>query len=293
VAKIRIGPSGWSYDPWRGGAFYPDDLPRTRELAWLARRFPTVEINGSFYGLLKPSTYEGYREAVPRGFVFAVKGSRFITHAKKLREVETPLANFLASGLLRLEDALGPVLWQLPAMEWARERVEDFLALLPGDTQEASKRARRHDDRVKGRASMAVDRNRRMRHVLEIRHPAFFCEEVVRACRRHGVALAVSHAADWPLTEELTAGFVYLRLHGAPRTYASRYPDADLDRWAERIRRWARGGEPGDAARITHRKPPPRKTRDVYAYFDNDAEVHAPFDARRLMERLDVEPPGA
>ncbi len=293
MAKIRIGVSGWSYDPWRRGAFYPEDLPQRKELAWISRRMSSAEINGSFYGLLRPQTYEGYREQAPRGFVFAVKGGRFITHSKKLRDVGVPLANFLASGVLRLEDALGPILWQLPAMDWGVDRIDRFLEQLPKDTEEASRIARRHDDHVKGRASMAVDRNRRMRHVLEIRHPALFCEEVARSCRRHGVALAFSHAADWPLTEELTAGFVYIRLHGRPRTYASGYSDRDLDRWAERIRIWSRGDEPGDSQRITDRCPPRRKTRDVYVYFDNDAEVHAPHDARRLMQRLDVEAPGA
>ena len=292
MAKTRIGISGWSYAPWRHGAFYPEALPQSRELAYASRRFQTAEINGSFYGLLKPATYEGYAGTAPEGFVFAVKGSRFITHNKKLRDVETPLANVLASGVLRLEGALGPLLWQLPAMEWDPERVERFLELLPGDTREASKRARRHDDHVKGRASMAVDRNRRMRHVLEIRHESLFRDEVVRACRRHGVALAVSHAGDWPLTEELTAGFVYVRLHGAPRTYASRYGDAALDRWAERIRIWSRGDQPRDARRITERRPPRRRSRDVYVYFDNDAEVHAPHDARRLMGRLGLDAPG-
>lgn len=293
VAAIRIGVSGWSYDAWRGGAFYPEALPRARELAWLTRQLNSAEINGSFYGLLRPDTYARYRQAAPRGFVFAVKGSRFITHNKKLADAQTPLANFLASGVLRLEDALGPVLWQLPATRFGVERIEGFLELLPKGTEDASRLARRHDARLKGRASTAVDRNRRMRHVLEVRHPACLCEEVVAVCRRHGVALCISHAGDWPLAEELTAGFAYLRLHGAPRTYASRYGDAALDRWAERIRIWARGDQPRDAARITGRRPPRRKTRDVYVYFDNDAEVHAPRDARRLMGRLGVEAPGA
>jgi uncharacterized protein YecE (DUF72 family) len=290
---IRVGVSGWSYDPWRGGAFYPERLPRKRELAWLARQFNSAEVNGSFYGLLRPETWERYREAAPRGFVFAVKGSRFITHNKKLAGVETPLANFWASGLLRLESALGPVLWQLPATEPDVERIERFLGRLPHGTEEASRLARRHDARMKGRASMAVHRNRRMRHVLEVRHPAALGEDVVRACRRNGVALCISHAGDWPLAEELTAGFAYVRLHGAPRTYASRYGDGALERWSRRIRAWSRGEEPGDAGRITDREPPRRKTRDVYVYFDNDAEVHAPHDARRLMDRLGVEAPGA
>lgn len=288
--RVRVGVSGWRYPAWRGGAFYPADLPQRRELAWLARRMDSVEINGSFYGLLKPATWEGYREDVPRGFVFAVKGSRFLTHVRKLRDAEVPLANFLASGVLRLEAALGPILWQLPATSGDPERIERFLALLPHDTRAASRLARRHDARVKGRASFAVERSRRLRHVLEVRHPGLLRgregETVVRACRRHGVALAVSHAADWPLAEEVTAGFVYLRLHGAPRTYASRYGDAALAGWARRVRLLARSRSPRDAARVTRLRPPPRKGRDVYVYFDNDAEGHAPHDALRLRRRL-------
>lgn len=286
MAKIRVGVSGWSYASWRDGAFYPAGLARRRELAWLSRRFPSLEVNGSFYGLIAPDTWEGYREAAPEGFVFAVKGSRFITHDKKLRDAATPLANFFASGVLRLEEKLGPVLWQLPPVSWDVDRVAAFLELLPRDTRRASRLARRHDERMKGRASFAVRRNRRLRNVLEVRHAPMLTPDLVRACRDHGVALAVSHSGDWPLVEELTAGFVYLRLHGAPRTYASRYTDDALDAWAERIRCWERGKEPADAARITDRKPPPRKRRDVYLYFDNDQGAHAPHDAIRLMERL-------
>jgi uncharacterized protein YecE (DUF72 family) len=290
AGSIRIGVSGWSYDSWRDGAFYPEALPRRRELAWLSRQLPSLEVNGSFYGLIAPHTWEGYREAAPGGFVFAVKGSRFITHNKKLRHVATPLANFFASGLLRLEDKLGPILWQLPAAPWEVGRVADFLALLPHDHRSASRLARRHDARLRGRASVAVHRNRRLRHVLEVRHEAMLIAPLVRACRDCGVALAFSHSGDWPLVEELTAGFAYLRLHGAPRTYASRYGEAALDAWAERIRRWSRGGEPADAARITDRVPPRRRRRDVYAYFDNDQGAHAPHDAQRLMRRLRLGP---
>ncbi len=289
MEKVYVGVSGWSYDHWRDGAFFPARLPRREELAYLTRRVSSIEINGSFYSLLKPASYAGYREAAPEGFVFALKGSRFITHAKKLLDVKTPLANFFASGPLRLEGALGPVLWQLPAMRWPLERLRDFLDLLPADTAAASRLAKRHDRRVSGRASMVVHENRRLRHALELRHPAFFDARVVRWCRERGVALAFSHSGDWPYTEELTAGFVYLRLHGAPRTYASAYDAGARRRWARRIRDWAGGGEPSDPERITGRVPPRRRSRPVYVYFDNDGEAHAPRDAVRLMEALGVE----
>lgn len=290
MGKIRVGISGWSYDDWRG-PFYPEGLPRGRELEYASRRFDTVEVNGSFYSLLKPETYASWYEMTPRGFLFAVKGSRFITHNKKLADVETPLANFLASGVLRLREKLGPILWQLPeTFRFDAERVGRFLELLPHDTEAAARLARRHDERVEGRAWTEAAGRHRVRHALEVRHESFFCPEFVRIARRTGTALVFSHAADWPYAEELTAGFVYLRLHGGTVTYASRYDD--LDRWAERIREWRDGDEPEDARRITDWVPPGRTARDVYVYFNNDCFARAPNDARRLARRLGVDEEG-
>lgn len=291
VSEPRIGVSGWSYDHWRGGAFYPEDLPQKRELEFASRRFNSIEINGSFYSLLRPESYERYRRTAPADFRFAVKGGQFITHSKKLRSVEKPVANFFASGLLRLEDKLGPILWQFPDMTWPLERVRAFVELLPSDTESASRLAARHDHRLNGRSSYVVHRNRRLRHAFEFRHRSFFEPQVVRWCRDANVALVFADSGDWPYTEELTAGFVYLRLHGSPRTYQSNYGGKALERWARRIRTWADGGEPGDSERITDRKPPARKRRTVYAYFDNDHAAHAPRNAARLMRLLEVEPP--
>ncbi len=294
MPSTYIGVSGWSYKAWRGD-FYPDDLPRRRELAYLSRRFNAVEVNGTFYSLQKPETFRRWREATASDFLFAVKGSRFITHAKKLKEVEKPLANFFAQGVLRLGEKLGPILWQFPAsFRFDEARLAAFLELLPRDTEEAARLASRHDERVAGRAHAETDRRRRLRHALEVRRPDWLGPRLVRLLRRHGVALAFSHSADWPYAEELTAGFVYLRLHGAPHTYASEYGAKALGRWAGRIRRWRNGDEPPDAERVTDRKPPRRKGRDVYAFFDNDAEGHAPRDAERLAERvgMDPAPPG-
>lgn len=288
ASEIRIGVSGWSYDHWRG-AYYPESLPKRRHLEYVTHRLNSLEINGSFYSLLRPDTYRRYAETAPDDFVFAVKGSRFITHSKKLTDVDVPLANFFASGVLRLEEKLGPFLWQLPDMRWDVARTARFLELLPRDAKAASRLARKHDQRVSGRASMVVHRNRRIRHALEPRHPDHFSPEIVRACRDRGVALVFADSGDWPYTEELTAGFVYLRLHGSPHTYASRYGDRRLDEWARKIEAWTAGGEPDDPDRITERKPPGRKSRDAYVYFDNDGEAHAPRDAERLMRRLGLE----
>ncbi len=289
MSEMRIGVSGWNYDHWRNGRFYPQNLPRTRELEYITRQFNSAEINGSFYSLLSPGTYEKYRNSAPEGFLYAVKGSRFITHSKKLKDVKTPLANFLASGVLRLEDKLGPFLWQFPQMEWPIERVDAFLDLLPADAQAAGRLAKQHDERVTGRASMAVHENQPIRHVLEFRHSHFLTEEVVRLCRERGVALAISDSGGaWTLTEEVTADFIYLRLHGSPQVYASSYDDAQLRYWAQRIQAWADGDEPGDARRITELNPPRRGNRDVYVYFDNDQHAHAPDNALQLMELLGV-----
>lgn len=281
MAKIRVGLSGWDYDGWQGD-FYPDDLPRTRRLEYVAERFDTVEVNGTFYSLLKASTYRKWDDATTHRFCFALKGSRFITHSKKLRGVESALANFLASGPLALGRKLGPILWQLPASHrFDRSRLETFVDLLPATTDEAAILARRHDDRVP-EPFVESSANHRLRHVLEVRHASYFTAEAVTVLRESGVALAVSHAGEWEMREELTAGFVYLRLHGAPRTYHSGYDPPELFKWAERLRVWREGAEPDDARRITDRRPPPRKGRDAYLYFDNDAEGRAPTDARKL-----------
>ncbi len=285
---VYVGVSGWSYAHWRGGRFYPQDLPRTRELEYITRRFPSLEINASFYSLLRPATYRKYHRLSPEGFVYAVKGGRFITHNKKLTEITTPLANFFASGVLRLEEKLGPILWQLPDQRIAPEAIAAFLELLPKSTNAASKLARRHDRRVSGRSSMVVHSDRPLRHVLEVRHRDSLDDELVRRCREQAVALVFSHSGDWPYIEELTSDLVYLRLHGAPRTYASAYTRDQLRGWAARIRTWNDGGQPTGAPKISRRKRPPADQRTVYVYFDNDSRAHAPRNAGTLMQLLGI-----
>lgn len=288
MSRIRIGVSGWSYDSWSGD-FYPDDLPKRKRLEYVGRRFPAVEVNGSFYSLLSPKTYRSYARDTPRDFRFAVKGSRFITHNKKLGDVRGPLANFVASGLLELGDKLDVVLWQLPASHSVRpERLRAFLDLLPRDTRAAAELSREHDERAKDPVTSA-EGNHRIRHALEIRNARDLNPEVAGILRDTGTALVFSHTGgEWPYIEEVTAGFVYLRLHGAPETYASAYGEEKLERWAERIRAWAEGDEPDDPERITDRRPPRRKSRDAYVFFDNDSRGHAPHDAHRLMEMLEA-----
>ncbi|HST00500.1 MAG TPA: DUF72 domain-containing protein, partial [Usitatibacter sp.] len=167
---IRIGISGWRYEGWRG-VFYPEGLVQRRELEYAASRFPTVEINGTHYSLQRPECFASWHEDTPPGFVFAVKGSRFITHMKKLRDVEVPLANFFASGIFNLREKIGPFLWQFPPnFGFDAAKLEAFFELLPRDTGSALALARRRDHRLKGRARLAIDANRKLRHAIEIRH---------------------------------------------------------------------------------------------------------------------------
>jgi uncharacterized protein YecE (DUF72 family) len=286
---VRIGISGWRYEPWRG-VFYPARLAQRRELAFASRMLPTIEINGSFYSLQRPGSYAEWHDETPAGFVFALKGSRYITHMLKLNNVAVPLANFFASGVLRLREKLGPILWQFPPqMAFHAERFATFFSLLPRDTAQALELARRHDERLAGRAWLEIDRKRPLRHAVEIRHPSFVDPAFVALLRRHRIALVVADTAGrWPLLEDLTADFVYLRLHGDEELYASGYSDAALDGWARRIDTWRAGKQVGDARLASPRPAPPRASRDVYCYFDNDVKVHAPYDAAHLAARLGV-----
>jgi uncharacterized protein YecE (DUF72 family) len=291
MAHIRLGISGWHYQSWRR-TFYPDNLPQGQELAYASRRFNSIEINGSFYALQQPDTYRGWYEATPDDFLFAVKGSRFITHHKKLRDVEIPLANFFAAGVLLLKEKLGPIIWQFaPNFTFEEERLTAFLKLLPRHTEDAARLAGQHDHRLRGRSWTQTDAKRRLRYALEVRHESFLVPAFARLARHYGMAIVFSDSADWPYTEELTAGYVYLRLHGWPVTYASSYSDQALDRWTARIRTWQAGRVPHDAKYISNRKPPPRQRRDIYVYFDNDRQAHAPQDALRLAVRLGLHDP--
>jgi uncharacterized protein YecE (DUF72 family) len=271
---VRIGISGWRYVPWRG-VFYPPGLPHEDELRFASRRLRTVEINGSFYSLQRPSSYRRWYEDTPDDFVFAVKGGRFLTHNKKLRDCEQPLANFFASGVLALEEKLGPVLWQLPPqLGFDAERLEAFFAILPRTTRAAARLAVAHDHRLKHGAHVDVSVDRPLRYALEVRHDTFHDPAFPRILRRAGVALVIADTAGrWPYLEEMTADHVYVRLHGDKRLYVSGYGRAALDAWAERVERWRSAG------------------RDVFVYFDNDVKVRAPFDAMNLAARLGQGPP--
>ena len=288
MARVRIGISGWRYPPWRG-VFYPQGLPQRTELDYAAGVFASIEINGSFYSLQRPECYARWHRQTPPGFVFALKGPRYITHMLKLKGCGQALANFLASGLFNLREKLGPILWQLPPnLRYDPGRLEDFLALLPRDTAQALSMARKRARWMKGRTRLAIDANREMRHALEFRHPSFMQPSLVELLARHGVALVVADTAGlWPQAHDVTADFVYVRLHGATELYRSGYSKRTLGRWATRIDAWHRGGEPADAVKIAVNRQPSFEKRDVYCFFDNtDAKLRAPFDAQRLVAEL-------
>jgi uncharacterized protein YecE (DUF72 family) len=268
MPQIRIGISGWTYPPWRR-VFYPDGLPQRRELEFASRQVGSIEINGTFYALQQPESFRGWAEQTPDEFVFSVKGGRFITHLKKLRDVDTALANFLASGVLALGPKLGPLLWQLPPnLGYDAERVEAFVSLLPRTTTAAAELAAQHDDRVADRAWITTDADRPVRHAIEVRHASYETPSFFALLRAYGVAAVTADTAGrWPLIEEQTADFSYVRLHGAEELYSSGYSDEALDGWATKVRAWGQG-------------------RDVFVYFDNDVKVRAPFDAMGLMRRL-------
>lgn len=281
---IRIGISGWRYPPWRG-VFYPEDLPQRRELAYAAGIFRSIEINGTFYSLQRPDAFRAWHDETPDDFIFAVKAPRYITHIKRLRDVEPALANFFASGLLALGPKLGPLLWQLPPnFRFDPERLTAFFEALPRTTTDAVRLARKREARMKGRAVLSTDAERPIRHALEIRHESFCNAEFIRLLRKHKIALVVADAVDWPRLTDVTADFVYCRLHGSKELYASGYGPKALDRWAARILAWASGGEAdGDHTGPAARR---RACRDVFVYFDNDAKVRAPRDAQGLMRRI-------
>ncbi|HWM33079.1 MAG TPA: DUF72 domain-containing protein [Pseudolysinimonas sp.] len=269
MVEARVGISGWVYAPWRG-VFYPKGLRQADELAYASSHVTSIEVNGSFYSLQRRESWARWRDATPADFVFSVKGPRFITHIKRLRDIDAPLANFLASGVLALGPKLGPILWQLPPnLAYDPDAVESFLARLPRSTGAALELARAHDERMEGKAHLEIDADRPLRHAIEPRSPGFDVPAFREQLTRHGVAAVLGdNEGRWPRLDWTTADFAYARLHGDEVLYTSGYDDRALDGWADWTRAHLAGG------------------RDVYVYFDNDAKVRAPVDAMGLIRRL-------
>jgi uncharacterized protein YecE (DUF72 family) len=281
---IRIGISGWTHAPWRG-AFYPANVRREQELAYAARHLRAIEINSTFYGMQRPEAFASWAEQVPAEFVFAVRAPRVITHILRLRDPLVPLANFLASGLLRLGSHLGPILWQFASnFRFDPARITPFLKMLPHDTDQAVVLGRKHDNKLRAPAWLDVDIPRPMRHAFEIRHESFRCQEFIDLLRAHDVALVCADSAKWPRLMDLTSDFVYCRLHGSQELHANGYDNAALDRWAHWSNVWARGEEPEDAERAGGKARP--RGRDVFVFFDNGRKVRAPANAMELIRRV-------
>ncbi len=233
----RIGTSGWNYAHWRG-RFYPEKLPASKWLAHYATHFDTVECNATFYRLPSEKTFQNWKASTPKGFLWALKASRLITHYRRLQDVQGPLEEFLSRARL-LGEKLGPVLFQLPpSLHYDEALFEDFASLLSPLSEAA----------------------------VEVRHRSWIDDRFLRQLQAHGLAFCLSDTAGrYPFHEAVTADFVYIRLHGSQKLYASSYSEAELHLWAEKIASW---------------------NRPTYVYFDNDFEAHAVFNARRLREIL-------
>ena len=269
MARYYVGMSGWTYEPWRGD-FYPKGLRQADELAYASEHVNSIELNGSFYSLQKPASWQKWRDGTPEDFVFSVKAPRFITHIKRLDDVAEPVANFFASGILALGAKLGPILWQLPPnLDFDPDNLEAFLSLLPHTTGEAVELAKKRGERMKGKEYLETDADRPVRHALEVRNYSFDDQDFATLVERHNVATVLGDSAGrWPKLDWVTADFAYARLHGDKELYTSGYDAAGIEAWQE----WV-------LDQLDH-------DRDAYVYFDNDQKVRSPYDAMSLLEKL-------
>ena len=262
AGRIRVGIGGWTFAPWRGGMFYPDDLPQKRELEYASRKLTSIEINGTFYGSQKPDSFARWHDETPDDFVFALKGPRFATNRRVLAEAGESVERFLTGGLLRLGDKLGPINWQFAGTKkFDAEDFGAFLALLPAS--------------IEGRA---------IRHAVEVRHESFRTPDFIALARKHGVAVITAGDADYPQIADLTAPFAYLRIMGTDAGKPTGYTKAALDKWAERARQLAGGEVPADLA--TFGPAAPKAARDVFLYVISGAKERNPAAAMALIERL-------
>ncbi|HEY7662543.1 MAG TPA: DUF72 domain-containing protein [Xanthobacteraceae bacterium] len=259
---IRVGIGGWVFPPWRG-EFYPPGLPQTRELEYASRKLTSIEINGTFYGTQKPESFRKWAAETPDNFVFSVKGPRYATHRRVLAEAGQSIERFFASGVLELQDKLGPILWQFDARKaFDPDDFAGFLGLLP--------------QRLAGR---------RIRHAVEVRHASFPVPEFIALLRKFSVVPVLADSPKHPLIADVAGDFVYARLERTAEKEKAGYPAPALDLWARRARTWAAGGAPDDLATIAG-PPAAASERDVFIYMISGAKVRAPAAARALIERL-------
>ena len=235
--QIRIGTSGWTYTHWIE-LFYPVNWPKSRWLEYYTQHFDTVELNSTFYRLPLVKTFENWKTRTPERFLWALKANKYITHIKRLKEPEEPLERFYtaASGL---KEKQGPILFQLPpSLSFDENEFEHFCRSL----------------------------NPSLLHALEVRHPSWITDRLFAILKKHNIAFCIADTAGrYPYHEVLTADFVYVRLHGSKKLYASDYSEGELQSWAQKINEWE---------------------KDTYLYFDNDFEGHAVKNAKRLKEIL-------
>ncbi|MEC5387549.1 DUF72 domain-containing protein [Uliginosibacterium sp. H3] len=282
---VRIGISGWKYEPWRGN-FYPEALTQKDELAYASHALPTIEINSTFYGLRTPANFASWYADTPADFVFSVKASQRITHRSGLKGVEAPIARFLASGLFELKEKLGPILWQFPPwLQFDAARFEAFLALLPHDTTDAHAFIAKH---LPGDHAEVAEKHR-LRHAIEVRHESFVDPSFIALLRKYKAALVVADTGGkWPEFGDVCTDFLYLRLHGAADLYHSNYIGKVIDTWAARIHAWYEGRQPDDMPVISGTAAPARVHRDVFCYFDNTEKVNAPRNALSMLGKLGI-----
>lgn len=259
---IRSGIGGWTFAPW-DAAFYPPKLPKARQLDFAAEKLATIEINGTYYRGQKPETFARWAASTPEGFIFSVKGNRFVTNRKILAEAAESMQKFFATGISELGDRLGPILWQFaPTKKFDPDDFGAFLDLLPKETNGVG-----------------------LRHVVEVRHDSFCVPEFPSLLRGRGVGVVFADHASYPAIADLTADFVYVRLQRGSDEEATCYPSADLDRWAERSKTWAAGGMPRDLPLADSGHVPDNRPRDVFVYFIHEGKVRAPHGAMEFSRR--------
>jgi len=262
TGHIYVGIGGWTFEPWRG-EFYPKGLSHAKELSYAATHLTSIEINGTFYRTQSPATFRKWASEVPDGFVFSVKGPRFVVQRSALAEAGESIDRFMSSGVLELGDRLGPILWQFaPTKKFNPEDFGAFLAQLP----------------------QTLD-GRRIRHVVEVRHASFKTHEFIALLRQFSIPVVFSEHDTYPAIADVTGDFIYARLQKGQDSIASGYPEKALDAWAAGVRAWAEGSEP-DLPRVDGSHRPAPQARDVFAYFIHEGKVRAPAAAMALIERL-------
>jgi uncharacterized protein YecE (DUF72 family) len=264
MAKGRIysGIGGWTYEPWRG-VFYPKGLPHSQELKYAGTKLTSIEVNGTFYGTMKPASFRKWASEVPDDFVFSLKGPRFAVNRRVLSEAGDSIKRFLGSGVTELGPKLGPLLWQFaPYKKFDEADFGGFLELLP--------------QTYDGHA---------LRHVVEVRHDSFKVPAFIALLRKFDVAVVFAEHETYPAIADVTTDFVYARLQKGDEKLKTGYPPKALDAWAKRAKTWAAGGAPADLPRVD-KTAPPKKPRDAFIYFIHEAKVRAPAAAMALIERL-------